>query len=115
MTARGGAEGPLIIRFLPLRIRSSWQRRKSQIRTVPSSEQVANLLSVGEKLKIKKRGGVTNLSASNQSQIRLINNVTQRNIQEPLRSEVTIFNQFIISFTLHEPSRGAAPQLENHS
>lgn len=36
---------------IPLRILSSWQRRKSQMRTVPSSEQVANLLSVGEKLK----------------------------------------------------------------
>lgn len=35
---------------LPLRIRSSWHRRKSQILTVPSSEHVANLLSVGEKL-----------------------------------------------------------------
>lgn len=35
---------------VPRRILSSWQRRKSQIRTVPSSEQVANLLSVGEKL-----------------------------------------------------------------
>lgn len=35
---------------VPRRILSSWQRKKSQIRTVPSSEQVANLLSVGEKL-----------------------------------------------------------------
>lgn len=35
---------------IPRRILSSWQRRKSQILTVPSSEHVANLLSVGEKL-----------------------------------------------------------------
>lgn len=34
----------------PRRIRSSWHRRKSQRRTVPSSEQVANLVSVGQKL-----------------------------------------------------------------
>lgn len=39
---------------IPLRILSSWQRRKSQMRTVPSSEQVANLLSVGEKLKTQQ-------------------------------------------------------------
>ena len=36
--------------YIPLRIFSSWQRRKSQIRTVPSSEQVQNLVSNGAKL-----------------------------------------------------------------
>lgn len=41
--------------LVPRRILSSWQRRKSQIRTVPSSEQVANLLSVGEKLDKTRR------------------------------------------------------------
>ena len=40
--------------YIPRRIRSSWQRRKSQTRTVPSSEQVANLASVGQKLFWKK-------------------------------------------------------------
>jgi len=41
--------------YIPLRIRSSWQRRKSQILTVPSSLQVANLWSVGLKLPVQKK------------------------------------------------------------
>lgn len=40
----------VLLVHIPRRILSSWQRRKSQILTVPSSEHVANLLSVGEKL-----------------------------------------------------------------
>ena len=40
----------------PLRINSSDERRTSNTRTVPSSEQVANLASVGEKLQ-NTRGG----------------------------------------------------------
>ena len=35
---------------IPLNILSSWHRRKSQIRTVPSSEHDANFASVGQKL-----------------------------------------------------------------
>ena len=36
--------------YLPLRMNSSEQRMKSNILTVPSSEQVASLASVGDRL-----------------------------------------------------------------
>ncbi len=41
---------PLVLCYLPLRMNSSEQRIKSNTRTVPSTEEVASLASVGEKL-----------------------------------------------------------------
>ncbi len=50
----GGNNNSKMIRGLhlcePLRMNSSEQRIKSNTRTVPSTEEVANLASVGEKL-----------------------------------------------------------------
>ena len=40
----------ILLADIPRKIFSSWHRMKSHIRTVPSSEHVANLLSVGQKL-----------------------------------------------------------------